>query len=79
MEIHPKFDALITPRERQVLLLLADGKTNREIGEALSVSPRTVEVYRGRLALKARARNGIELIRAAVSGEPGNAARHRSL
>jgi predicted ATPase/DNA-binding NarL/FixJ family response regulator len=33
----------LTPREREILALIADGRANREIAEALFVSPRTVE------------------------------------
>jgi DNA-binding NarL/FixJ family response regulator len=39
--IHPP----LTDRERQVLALLADGKTNREIGAALYMSPKTASVH----------------------------------
>ncbi len=35
----------LTPRERQVLRLLVDGQTDREIGEALFVSPRTIGTH----------------------------------
>jgi non-specific serine/threonine protein kinase len=35
----------LTARESEVLRLLAEGRTNREIGEALSISPRTVRVH----------------------------------
>jgi DNA-binding NarL/FixJ family response regulator len=35
----------LTERERQVAALIAEGKSNREIAEALVVSPRTVEVH----------------------------------
>jgi len=35
----------LTPRERDVLRLLADGKTNEEIGAALTISPQTVRTH----------------------------------
>ncbi len=34
--------ALLTAREREVLVLVAEGRTNQAIGHALQVSPRTV-------------------------------------
>jgi DNA-binding NarL/FixJ family response regulator len=36
-------DPRLTPREREVLRLVAEGKSNRAIGDALSISERTVE------------------------------------
>lgn len=42
----------LSRRERQVLQLLAEGRTAAEIGTALSVSPRTVETYRARMMEK---------------------------
>jgi RNA polymerase sigma factor (sigma-70 family) len=59
--------ARLTPRERQVMELAAAGRHNREIGEALGISPRTVEVYKARLMEKLQARNLSELIRFALS------------
>jgi FixJ family two-component response regulator len=48
---------------------LAAGRHNREIGEALGISPRTVEVYRARLMEKLGARTLADVIRLAL-GEP---------
>jgi two-component system, NarL family, response regulator NreC len=52
--LHPgRFDHdpldLISPRERQVLQLVVEGKTSDEISVLLSLSPKTVETYRSRL------------------------------
>ena len=35
----------LTPREREVLTLLADGRTNRQIAETLFISPKTASVH----------------------------------
>lgn len=48
----PAGEANLSDRERQVLRLLALGHTNREIGEQLYISPKTVETYRGRIGEK---------------------------
>jgi DNA-binding NarL/FixJ family response regulator len=37
--------ARLTPREREVLLLLVEGRSNPDIAEALFVSPRTAETH----------------------------------
>jgi DNA-binding NarL/FixJ family response regulator len=47
----------ISAREREVLALLADGLTDREIGEKLGISPRTVETHVGSLLSKLGVRN----------------------
>jgi DNA-binding NarL/FixJ family response regulator len=49
--------------------LAAAGRHNREIGEALGISPRTVEVYKARLMEKLQARNLSELIRFALTAD----------
>ena len=43
---------LLSPREREVLAAVASGRTNRETGEILGISHRTVEVHRARLMRK---------------------------
>jgi DNA-binding CsgD family transcriptional regulator len=47
----------ITPREREVLRLLAGGAGNMAIAEALVISPLTVKTYVGKLRTKLRAEN----------------------
>lgn len=42
----------LSPREREVAVLIADGKSNREIAEEMSVTPKTVETYVTRILNK---------------------------
>jgi RNA polymerase sigma factor (sigma-70 family) len=56
----------LTARETEVLLLVADGLTNREIAEKLDISPRTVETHRERLMTKLRIRTVAGLTRLVV-------------
>jgi DNA-binding NarL/FixJ family response regulator len=51
----------LTSRERSVLQLIAEGRTNRSTAEFLSVSPKTVEKHRARLMHKLGLRNVAEL------------------
>ncbi len=44
--------AALTPRERQVLDLVIAGRSNKEIARSLDISPKTVEVHRGRMMEK---------------------------
>jgi RNA polymerase sigma factor (sigma-70 family) len=55
--------ARLTPRERDVLLLIAEGLQNREIGERLGISPRTVEVYKARMMEKLHCRSLADAVR----------------
>lgn len=55
--------ARLSARERDVLELLVAGMTNREIGHALDVSPRTVEVHRAHLIEKLEVDTLAHLIR----------------
>lgn len=54
--------ALLTPRERDAVRLLLDGKSNREIGEAMYVTEGTVKNYVSRILEKLELRSRAELI-----------------
>jgi len=55
--------AQLSAREREVLGLITDGLTNKEIGRALDLSPRTVESHRANLFAKLEADSLAQLIR----------------
>ena len=55
--------ARLSPREREVLSLVVAGLTNKEIGRALGLSPRTVETHRAHLSAKLEADTLAQLIR----------------
>lgn len=56
----------LTRRERQVLVLVAEGLSTREIAGQLGLSPRTVETHRARLLTKLDVRRTSHLVRIAV-------------
>ncbi|MFO0523506.1 MAG: response regulator transcription factor [bacterium] len=55
--------ALLSPREREVLSLVVAGLTNKEIGRALVLSPRTVETHRAHLCTKLQVETLAQMIR----------------
>lgn len=57
---------LLTTREREVLQLIAEGKTNKEIAGLLNLSVYTVEAHRGRIMEKLNLHSTGELVRFAV-------------
>jgi DNA-binding CsgD family transcriptional regulator len=57
---------LLSPREREVLSLVAQGHTNKRIAEILGVGEKTVETHRARLSHKLGARDRAELVRVAL-------------
>jgi len=59
--------AELSPRERDVLQGLVAGKINKVIAHDLSISPRTVEVYRANLMAKIGVRSMSELMRIALA------------
>jgi len=56
----------LTPTEYRILKLLADYKTNKDIAEELSVSPRTVETHRARICQKLNLQGSHALMKFAV-------------
>jgi two-component system response regulator FixJ len=65
--------AELTPREHEVMDMVTDGKSNKEIALALGVSAKTVEVHRARVMDKMRADSLAELVRMAmIAGGAGS-------
>jgi FixJ family two-component response regulator len=61
-ELRTRFEAL-TDRQREVMALAATGLSNKEIGNKLGISARTVEIHRAWMMEKMGARNLAELVR----------------
>ncbi len=57
---------LLSPREREVLQMIAEGRTNKEIATLLHLSIYTVEAHRGRIMEKLNLHTGTELVRFAI-------------
>jgi two-component system response regulator NreC len=53
----------LSPREREVLYLIVQGYSNREVGDELSISTRTVETHRANIMQKLNLRTRVELVR----------------
>jgi len=64
-ELGQRLDSL-TGREREVLEQLVLGRSNKAIGRALNISPRTVEIHRARVMDKMRAASLSQLVRMAL-------------
>jgi DNA-binding NarL/FixJ family response regulator len=64
MDVSP-LDAL-SPREREILQLVAEGRTSQEIGERLSISSKTVDTYRSRLMHKIGVEDMAGLVKFAI-------------
>ncbi len=61
-----KAAARLTPRQKEILRLVAKGLTNREVAHQLKISVRTVEVHRFNLMRRLRVRNVAQLLRQAL-------------
>jgi two-component system, LuxR family, response regulator FixJ len=67
--------ATLSPREREVLMLLAAGLVNKQIATALGIAPRTVEFHRTHIMEKTGAASVLDLLHMVVAlraGEPRN-------
>lgn len=62
----PPSAGILTPREREVLQLLAEGKTNRQVARTLRISLKTVLTHRANLQKKVGAHNLAGLVRYAI-------------
>ena len=60
-------DQHLTERERQVLELIVEGNSNKEIALDLGISPKTVSVHRTNIMSKLNVQNTVELIRFATN------------
>ena len=60
--------AELTGREREVAARLLEGLTSKEIGRALEISHRTVEIYRARLMRKYNASTAADLVQKLLAG-----------
>jgi DNA-binding NarL/FixJ family response regulator len=57
---------MLSPREREVLQLIAEGKTSAKIGESLHISVKTVETHRQKIMDKLKTRSVAELTKYAI-------------
>ena len=58
----------LTNREQEVLDLIWSGLKNREIGQRLKISVKTVEAHRANMMKKVRVSNTAQLLKAAIQG-----------
>ena len=66
----------LTPREREVLDLVAQGLSQREIAAKLDISPRTVEVYKARMMEKLQCRTIADVVKTRHRGRDSAATGH---
>ncbi len=57
----------LTDRERQVLEQVVEGLSSKQIAARLALSPKTVDIHRGRIREKLGARNTADLVRKALT------------
>jgi two-component system invasion response regulator UvrY len=59
--------SILSKREHEIFMLLAQGRKNREIGKLLSISTRTVDTHRSNILKKLQVKSNAELVRMAIS------------
>ena len=57
----------LSQREREIMVLIANGRRNREIGELLHISTRTVDTHRSNILKKLGIKSNAELVKIAIS------------
>jgi DNA-binding NarL/FixJ family response regulator len=65
-EVNDEGYGLLSPREQQIMRLVVEGATTREIAASLDLSPKTVENHRANLMKKLKVRSKMELVRYAA-------------
>ena len=66
---HKYTPSTLTPRERQIVQLLAEAKTNKEVASALNISLHTVTTHRANIMRKLQVHSVSELVRYAIRNE----------
>jgi two-component system response regulator FixJ len=64
---------LLTPRERETMELLVEGKLNKQVAAELNISVRTVEAHRAKIMQKLGAKSLSELVRLAMTDSSASA------
>lgn len=59
----------LTPRERQVMALVTEGKSNRIMGEELGISSKTVELHRAKVMTKMKAKSLAQLVKLVTAAQ----------
>jgi DNA-binding NarL/FixJ family response regulator len=59
-------DRILTPREEEVIKLVAEGRSSKEIGDLLFISPKTVDRHRANVLQRLGLRDRVELTRFAI-------------
>jgi DNA-binding NarL/FixJ family response regulator len=56
----------LTPREREIVQLIAEGRTTKEVATRLGVSEKTIEAHRGNIMRKLNLQSAVDLVRYAI-------------
>lgn len=62
----PETESLLTDREREIVQLIAEGQSNKEVAGTLSISVKTVETHRASAMRKLKLRSTADLVRYAI-------------
>lgn len=59
----------LTPREKEILILICDGLTNKEVADRLFISVRTVDCHKNNILQKLGLKSSVELVKYALKNE----------